>query len=692
VLLVHWQRWAWGHKMTDFSPIVPYIAQSAQIGSNAFKASGDADYLQSHTIAQNLANTNTLDAQTLRKNTDKNLVSAWVPTGGQQNAQSPAQPQPTVNPVPSQNPQVAPQAGQYQTPQMSLGSLSGQSPLSANPTAPQVGQYQPGTLANQMAPQAPQQPQGQYNFPEVNPQGMPRPTQTAQPTGTQPYVAGTLPNTMVDHPAATLMSQAGNTADTSAAATTNPDYNPVQITPQGTFDRAKFIQGMINDGHGLEAMKWQNQFKLDDATAEKAKLEQSIKFNSQIAAKSAALLSLPEEMQPAAWQQEVKELTAMGVPLSALNNGVYDPNFIKTEGANATTQVEKDKKYHEVAQDNIATLKQNAEEQHQIAQEHQAAADLAEKTRHNKDEEGIERAKAAKEGPESTLVGKDYLNTLPQSTQNYLKGAAIGQIPVNPRSKEGQAIIKGAAQAFPDVNISAATKFSQELGKVNAGTSGGVAVGANKTYEHIGTMADLDEGPGAGVNTHLPNVFGLAEIANRVGNKVVNPQNENAWNAAHSATVNEMARSFKGGPPGESEAARDMKNLKYSDPIEYKRKVYQTYAALLQGQVEGVENQRQAVYGSADPGTSLLTSRSQAIAARLNGGTKPAGLLPAYDDPNVRQQQAQAQGNTSSIPSAPPAGVSVGMDAKKSDGSVLPDGQYKGFTVKGGKVATVGGN
>jgi|GEM_PF-4850642 len=650
--------------MTDFFNVGQQVAQTlVPISGNVFKQSLDADaetantgYTKSRTTAQDLANTNTQDAQTLRKNTDKNLVSAWVPTGGQ-NAPSPAQPQPQANPAPSQNPQVATQNG-YQAPQMSLGSLSGQSPLSANPTAPQVGQYQPGTLANQMTGQAPPTPQAPQNFPGVNPSGV-----TTPPVGTVPYQAGTLPNTMVDHPAAAMMSQAGNTADTSAAATANPDYNPVQITPQGTFDRAKFIQGMIDDGHGLEAMKWQNQFKLDDATAEKAKLEQSIAFNAKIAAKSAALLSLPEEMQPAAWQQEVKDLTAMGVPLSALNNGVYDPNFIKTESASATTQVEKDKKYHEVAQDNIATLKQAADEQHQIAQEHQAAAELTEKNRHNLAEEDNERAKIAKGegGPDSTLVGKDYLNTLPQSTQNYLKGAATGQIPVNPRSKEGQAIIKGAAQAYPDVNISAATKFSQELGKVNAGTSGGVAVGANKTYEHIGTMADLDQGPGSGVNTALPNVFGLAELANRVGNKVVNPQNENAWNAAHSATVNEMARSFKGGPPGESEAARDMKNLKYSDPIAYKQKVYQTYAALLQGQVEGVENQRQAVYGSADPGTSLLTSRSQAIAARLNGGTKPAGLLPAFDDPNVRQQQAQAQGNTSSVPQATPQGNPPGV-------------------------------
>ena len=45
----------------------------------------------------------------------------------------------------------------------------------------------------------------------------------------------------------------------------------------------------------------------------------------------------------------------------------------------------------------------------------------------------------------------------------------------------------------------------------------------------------------------------------------------------------------------------------------------------------------------------------------------------------------------SATPQAPPAGITVGMIPKKSDGTVLPDDVYKGFTVNGGKVVSVGG-
>ena len=688
--------------MTDFFNVGAATNQGILVNQSVNKTSADLDQMQQQTLntmarteAQNLANTEAQKKAQLKTDTDKGLVNAWTPV---QPVQAPTQqqapPPPTQQPY---NPNLQPST--------SLGQLA------IGGQQPQAGQYAPGTLqtpnnpsnmavqpqSQAVSPNAQPNQQG-YNFPNVQPLAQhygqaPNQTQTpaeapqtqATPNAapqTAQYTPGTLTTPLhpdITHPEAALAmlnpqvaGPAINTAATPEITASKNGYAPVQVTPGGTFNRDAFIQHLIDTGHGEEAMSWQDHFKLVDNTAVKAKLENQIAFGTQVATKAAAIESLPDSMKPAAYTQARQELIAMGVPPESLPIN-YDPKFVQSEAAEATKQTDKWKQQHEVAQDNIATLTQNATQQHQIAQEQLMAAAQKETNRHNLQEEAIERQKIA-QGlgvGGSDLVGNAFLNTLPQTTQNYLHGAAIGEIPVNPRSKEGQAVIKAASQAYPDVNIAGATKFTQELGKVNAGTSGGVAVGSNKTLEHIDTMANLDTGAGAGTDSGVPNVFGLGGLANRAWNAVTNPKNENAWNAAHAATVNEMARSFKGGPPGESETARDMKNLKYSDPVEYKNKVYQAYANLLQGQTGAVESQRQQVYGSADPGTSLLTTKSQQVLKKLNGGKLPTGILPAYDDPAVIAKKAGQQGNMNAgLPTSPNTAIQEGQTATGPNGKI----------------------
>ena len=79
-----------------------------------------------------------------------------------------------------------------------------------------------------------------------------------------------------------------------------------------------------------------------------------------------------------------------------------------------------------------------------------------------------------------------------------LAKVATGQT-IIPRGKGAQEIIGAASTMFPGTDMAASQKFTSDLGKVAAGTSGGVAVGSNKTLEHLGTMMDLDAG-GAGLN------------------------------------------------------------------------------------------------------------------------------------------------------------------------------------------------
>jgi hypothetical protein len=141
--------------------------------------------------------------------------------------------------------------------------------------------------------------------------------------------------------------------------------------------------------------------------------------------------------------------------------------------------------------------------------------------------------------------------------------------------------------------------------------------------------------------------------------------------------MTEMARSFKGGPPAESEIVRDMKNLSYSDSPTRKMQVYKAYSDLLQGQTGGVEADRRMNYGSADPGTSLLTVKSQNMVKRLNGGKLPDGMLPSFES-KVGQTPATGQ--------APQGPSFSGRTMPASDFANFNQQQQIAFIQGGGKV------
>jgi hypothetical protein len=226
-----------------------------------------------------------------------------------------------------------------------------------------------------------------------------------------------------------------------------------------------------------------------------------------------------------------------------------------------------------------------------------------------------------------SLTGEAYRASLAPPQAEWLRGVATGDIPINPRSKEGIAAVQAANQAYPGIDISGAAKFKSDMGKVNAGTSGGVAVGTVKSHEHLDSMIQADQSA-----THMGGPGWIAQPVNAIGNLRTNEGNyEKVWEAGHSALVNEMSRSFKGGPPAESEIIRDMKGLKFSDSPARKNLVYKEYSDLLLGQSTGVEAQRQNLLRDADPGVSIMPQRTYDVIRKLNGGELPAGLMPPFD-------------------------------------------------------------
>jgi hypothetical protein len=147
---------------------------------------------------------------------------------------------------------------------------------------------------------------------------------------------------------------------------------------------------------------------------------------------------------------------------------------------------------------------------------------------------------------------------------------------------------------------------------------------------------------------------------------------QKVWEAGHAALINEMSRSFKGGPPAESEIVRDMKGLKFSDSPARKNLVYKEYSDLLLGQSTGVESQRQSLLRDADPGTSIMPQRTYDIIKKLNGGKLPPGLMPPFD----ATPSNTGVGSLMSYPKVPP--VNTGQNPRFPQAAWAQDQNGKG--------------
>ena len=502
-------------------------------------------------------------------------------------------------------------------------------------------------------------------------QGMPNAAQPLLPgaaTTAYPPLTPTNGPAVLDHPAVQSVTGAHNNQDTSMAVGSNPTFNPVQSYdakgPNGkagqfSLDRAGIIQGLMAQGRGDLANGLVKQWTDADLQSEKTKQQGLVVQHAQLAGKIAAFESLPDSMKPQAYGSLMQEAQAEGINTAGILPATYDPADktgmaqLKSFEAQASTVADREKAHLDDVNETINRQR------------------TAETVRHNKADEWltgqknqIEAAKAAQAAnglaPNSGVVGPAYQALLDAPTINTLKGVATGTLVLPPRGQQTAALLTAAHQAFPDVDIPGAQKLSQELGKVSAGTSGGVAVGSNKTLEHIGVMMGSDQAGGQ-VNLNFPLGNQVSSMLN-AGTNTTNPAAnaaKSAWDSAHAATMTEMARSFKGGPPAESEIVRDMKNLTFNDAPAKKLAVYKAFSDLLQGQTGGVESQRKMVYGSLDPGTSLLTSKAQEVYKQLHGGSAP-GLLPAFD----AQQPGQANPGPSQQPVAP-----IGTVVKMKDGS-----------------------
>jgi hypothetical protein len=595
--------------------------------------------------------------------------SAWQPAQSNvvqsQQAQSQQQAQPAQ--------QTGPQ-------QQGLGSLGSVLPQDANSYRAQSAPSQaPQQAQSQQQPQPAQQigpqQQGLGSLGSMLPQdansyrAQSAPAQASAQTSQQPLPAAadkayaplspTNGPAILDHPELQKVTGAHNLQDTSMAVGDSPTFNAQQTYAAkgpngqaGTFslDRAGILQDLVSQGRGDLANGLVKQWTDADLQSEHAKQQQLVAQHATLAGHIAAFESLPESMKPQAYAGLIQQAQQEGINTSGFLPATYDPADktgmaqLKDFEAQASTVAEREKAQFDKINSTINQQKEGTEQQK-----------ANEGTRHDKAEEylanqrnQIEAQKAAQAmggiaglGGASKLMGSDFQAQVDPATLNTLRAIAVGNLVLPPRGQQTATLLRAANQAFPDVDIPGAQKLTKDLGASNAGTSGGIAEGSNKTLEHIGVMMGADQAGGQRGSSLTPNF--LAAGANAVTN-FVEPSANNAkaaWDQAHAATITEMSRSFKGGPPGESEVVRDMKNLSFNDPPAKKATVYRAFSDLLQGQTGAVESQRKSVYGQLDPGTSLLTSKAQKVYAQLHGGST-GNLLPPFDAPGNPQTQTTA--------------------------------------------------
>ena len=443
---------------------------------------------------------------------------------------------------------------------------------------------------------------------------------------------------LLQDPSLQAVTGAHNNLDTSQAVGAHPTFNAAQVYdavgPNGQngqflLNRSGILQDLMGQGRGDLANGLVKQWTDADLQSEKAKQETVVKQHAQLAGMLASFEALPDAMKPQAYQEYLAQAQGEGINFAQMGlPPTYDPKDPQA----------------------VAKVKGFAEQARTVAEREKAQLDAvnetmeqqrtAETARHNKADEYLSNQKNLIEAQKAAtaagnlggpgLMGADYQASLAPDVLNTLKGIATGKLVLPPRGAQTSALLLAANRAFPDVDIPGAAKLTKDLGASNAGTSGGIAEGSNKTLEHIGVMMAQDQAGGQRGSALTPNF--IASGANAVTNTLDPAANaaKAAWDQAHAATLTEMSRSFKGGPPGESEVVRDMKTLSFNDPPAKKAAVYKAFSDLLQGQTGAVESQRKAVYGQLDPGTSLLTSKAQGVYKQLHGGST-GDLLPPFD-------------------------------------------------------------
>ena len=555
------------------------------------------------------------------------------------------QTQPTAQP-----PQ--PPAGTTQPVGQSIGNLnlSQSLPTAQTPTAQLMGQPKP----------APTSPYGTA--------GPVRPTQVvptlAEQTGLAPMIAA--------HPTTNhTLDQEAVQNGTHSAFQTFTQPGPNGQTYQTTVDRNKLLN-IYGAQHPEDVEPLKAQFAAMDAKQAKDQTDAEWQHHVGIASDMYGIKLLEDnpDLAAKAWDQTYQKHAQNGenmngIPVRYPGKEIFDK--MNDQMLSATDRAADAAK--SAAQAETAIHDQEAEKQrgfaNQIALKHL----------------GIEQEKLAADLakvnlPVGGVSGEAYRAQLMDRDPNIastLDGVSLGEVKLPARGGVTTNAILMAKRLNPDVNMTEATKITEELARNAPNTYGGVQFFGNKAAEHLAATQGID----AKLPSSDINFLGIGKASNATTGTIAGNPNIAAWNTTHTALVDELKKSLKGAPGGELEALRDLNNLKWNDTPDKKKAVYAATAKLLLGNDQAAMTGRKQAFGHLDPGDSFLSAGSLDVLGRTlqaNGDTQP---LPSPLGTHQRASTKAAMGGQQ--------GGQAGASEPRASAAPSADEAWKQFQALGNK-------
>jgi hypothetical protein len=586
------------------------------------------------------------------------------------------------------------------------------------------------------APSAQSQSQVMQPQTQVSPQAQQTQTPTNPLKASIPLALGATPTLtpLADHSAIqSAMASTPNTNPDIVKATdpNNPTFASSHtwdsVDPKtgavvhNSFNRQALIDQMMsytdkNGNHTMasDANKLMSQFTMSDAADAKDQADAQIAAHAQVLGLTGTLQYLTPEQQSSMYNNIKTRAAAAGENVSSWPTSAQDPNFqpwIAQQGEEARTNINTAKEASKRAEDAFNSLKAKAEANRDDGQalEAQAKAETeptiaALNNAKAQTESTVGSLNNAKTQTESSIRNKNNAEAF-KAYQDGLKakqeaaggvGGVAGSLPAGTDAIQNyaDAITQGRAtwptnRELMDPAKSAGLKLALSQDPTLNQATFGVR---QKAWQS--SVSGPDGKALAAVDTailHLGNFVNNAPAVPDAGSKPLNkiwqPYREVTSNAASDALgkastdqttlANELETAYRTNGGSEKGVDYFQRMLNPALPLSTRLSNAKEMSSLVMGKRAETVNKLNRPF-PAGKGLSLPMDPDAQNALKVINGGQPSNAPTAAPTATTPTQAPQAPM------------IKVGQAAIKSNGQALPDGQYHGFTVSGGKVSSVG--
>jgi hypothetical protein len=479
-----------------------------------------------------------------------------------------------------------------------------------------------------------------------------------------------------------------------------------------TFNRQGLIDQMMNytDKNGNHTMagdanKLMSQFTISDAADAKTKADAEIAAHAQVLGLTSTLQYLRPDQQSAMYQNIKNRASAAGEDVSSWPTSAQDPNFqpwVAQQAEEARMNVNTATMASKRAEDSYNSLKAQAEAGRDNSQalEAQAKAQTEPSIASLNTQKGITEASIRNKNNADAFKAYQEGLKAKQEAAGGIGGGTAGALPAGQDAVQNyaNAIIQGRAtwptnRELMDPAKSAGLKLALSQDPTLNQATFGVR---QKAWQS--SVSGPDGKALSSVDTailHLGNFVNNAPSVPDAGSKPLNK----IWQPFREVTSNAASDAM-------GKAAADQTTL--ANELET---AYRTNG----GSEKGVDYFQRMLNPALPLSTRLSNAREMSSLVMGKRGETVNKLNRAFPqgmglnlpmDPEAQQALATinktgqgTQAPVSAVGSVPMAStpaassapaIKVGQPAIKSNGQPLPDGQYHGFSVVGGKVSSVG--